>query len=133
MAETLPVVDQARIAEAVARLVARQAQLLSRADEDAGAAGAARMGLAWLAELLRSLDAPGAAAWFQALRERPGAWSALGAPVCERLAAALEAAHTLEPLSDEVKYCMGSSPAYTSVGYGVVPDGNFANFPKTMT
>ena len=100
MAETLPVVDQARIAEAVARLVARQAQLLSRADEDAGAAGAARMGLAWLAELLRSLDAPAAAAWFQALRERPDAWSALGAPACERLAAALEAAHALEPLND---------------------------------
>src|SRR5713226_5323808 len=46
---------------------------------------------------------------------------------------AFETRLMLEPLSEEVKYCIGSRPAYTSVGYGVRPEGNFANFPKTMT
>ena len=33
----------------------------------------------------------------------------------------------------EAKYCIGSTPATTRLGYGVVPAGKFANLPKTIT
>ena len=39
----------------------------------------------------------------------------------------------LARLSDDAKYWMGSTPASTEVGYGVLPAGKFANFPKTIT
>ena len=36
-------------------------------------------------------------------------------------------------LSADVKYCIGSTPATTRLGYGVLPAGKFANLPKTIT
>src|SRR4029077_20363261 len=39
----------------------------------------------------------------------------------------------LARLRADAKYCIGSTPATTRLGYGVVPDGKFANFPKTIT
>ncbi len=38
----------------------------------------------------------------------------------------------LEPVSDDAKYCIGSTPAITRLGYGTSPAGKFANLPKTM-
>lgn len=98
--------DESRSAEAVARLLARQAALLARAAEDETAAGGARLGLSWLSELLRSFNLAGASDWFQALRtcESPGggrtsaAWPLVGAPLCDALAAEVRGAGTLAPL-----------------------------------
>ena len=39
----------------------------------------------------------------------------------------------LARVSAEAKYCIGSTPATTRLGYGVEPAGKFANFPKTIT
>ena len=39
----------------------------------------------------------------------------------------------LERVSAEAKYCIGSTPAMTRLGYGVPPSGKFANFPKMTT
>ena len=39
----------------------------------------------------------------------------------------------LDSVSAEAKYCMGSTPAITRLGYGVSPDGKFANLPKMIT
>ena len=39
----------------------------------------------------------------------------------------------LESVSAEAKYCIGSTPATTRLGYGVPPSGKFANFPNTTT
>ena len=36
-------------------------------------------------------------------------------------------------VSAEAKYCIGSTPAITRLGYGVSPDGKFANLPKMIT
>ena len=33
----------------------------------------------------------------------------------------------------DAKYCIGSTPATTRLGYGVEPAGKFANLPKTIT
>ena len=62
--------EEPRVAEAVARLLSRQATLLARSLDDEAAAGAARLGLSWLADLLRSFGLSGASDWFQALRVR---------------------------------------------------------------
>ncbi len=98
--------DEARIAETVARLLARQAALLARAAEDGAAAFGARLGLSWLSELLRSFNVTGASDWFLALRARAGpgegrtsaAWPLVGAPLCEALAGEVRRAGTLAPL-----------------------------------
>ena len=39
----------------------------------------------------------------------------------------------LARLRAEAKYCIGSTPATTRLGYGVEPAGKFANLPKTIT
>ena len=39
----------------------------------------------------------------------------------------------LARLRADAKYCIGSTPATTRLGYGVEPAGKFANFPKTIT
>jgi len=101
--------EEPRVAEAVARLLSRQGTLLARSLDDEAAAGAARLGLSWLADLLRSFGLMGASDWFQALRVRAdvlggdrttAAWAALAAPLCEVLAAELRRAGSLAPLSD---------------------------------
>ena len=38
----------------------------------------------------------------------------------------------LARLRAEAKYCIGRTPATTRLGYGVPPDGKFANLPKTI-
>ena len=100
--------EEPRVAEAVARLLSRQATLLARSSDDEVAAGAARLGLSWLADLLRSFGLHGASDWFQALRVRAdvlghrtsAAWAALAAPLCEVLAAEVRRAESLAPLAD---------------------------------
>ncbi len=100
--------EEPRVAEAVARLLSRQATLLARSADDEAAAGVAKLGLSWLGDLLRSLGLLGASDWFQALRvradvlgDRPSAaWVALAAPLCEVLAADLRRTGTLAPLAD---------------------------------
>ncbi len=39
----------------------------------------------------------------------------------------------LESVSADAKYCIGSTPATTRLGYGVSPAGKFANLPKMTT
>ena len=39
----------------------------------------------------------------------------------------------LEPVSDDVKYCIGRRPERTSCGYGMFPEGKLANLPNTIT
>ena len=39
----------------------------------------------------------------------------------------------LARLRADAKYCIGSTPATTRLGYGVEPAGKFANLPKTIT
>src|SRR6185503_19001005 len=39
----------------------------------------------------------------------------------------------LARLSADAKYCIGSTPATTRLGYGVEPAGKFANLPNTIT
>ena len=100
--------EETRVAEAVARLLARQASLLARAADDEAAASAARLGLSWLVDLMRSFDLHGAADWFQALRTRDeapragegptAAWARLAAPLCDVLAGEVSRATSLEPL-----------------------------------
>jgi CheY-like chemotaxis protein len=107
MVESTPT-QEPRIAQAVARLLARQAQLLATAADDQATARAARLGLAWLADLLRSFSLLGASEWFLALRARsagPGdrpsaAWSELGRSLCEALAADVGRTASLAPLSN---------------------------------
>src|SRR5438105_1779667 len=36
----------------------------------------------------------------------------------------------LEPVSEDAKYCIGSTPPMTSDGYGTLPWGKCANLPK---
>ena len=96
--------EETRVAEAVARLLARQSSLLARATDDEAAASATRLGLSWLTDLMRSFDLHGAADWFHALRakgEERGttvAWPELGAPLCETLAGEVSRAGGLDPL-----------------------------------
>ena len=100
--------EEPRVAEAVARLLSRQATLLARSSDDEAAAGAARLGLSWLADLLRSFGLHGASDWFQALRVRAdvlghrtsAAWAAIAAPLCDVLAAEVRRAESLTPLAD---------------------------------
>jgi CheY-like chemotaxis protein len=100
--------EETRVVEAIARLLARQCSLLARAADDEAAASAARMGLSWLGELMRSFDLHGAADWFQALRARgdelgaTAAWPQLAAPLCEELAGEVSRAGSLAPLSSQV-------------------------------
>ena len=97
MAETA---EDTRVAEVVARLLARQSSLLARASDDEAAASAAGLGLSWLADLMRSFDLNGAADWFQALRARNApTWAALGAPLCDELSGAVSRAGSLAPLA----------------------------------
>ena len=108
MAETA---EDTRVAEVVARLLARQSSLLARAADDQAAASAARLGLSWLADLMRSFDRNGAADWFAALRTRDdlprdgngpsAAWAVLGAPMCEELSGAVSRAGSLDPLGPD--------------------------------
>jgi hypothetical protein len=105
MAETA---EDTRVAEVVARLLARQSSLLARAADDEAAASAARLGLSWLADLMRSFERNGAADWFAALRTRDdlpregegptAAWAVLGAPLCEDLSGAVSRAGSLDPI-----------------------------------
>ena len=103
MAETS---EEPRVAEAVSRLLARQSVLLARAADDEAAAGGARLGLSWLADLLRSFDLPGAGDWFAALRARgdelggrtSAAWPLLAAPLCDVLAGEVRRTGSLAPL-----------------------------------
>jgi len=106
MAESAAV-EETRVAEAVARLLARQSSLLARATDDAAAASATRLGLSWLTDLMRSFDLHGAADWFQALRAKgeehgaTAAWPALGAPLCETLSGEVSRSGSLSPLGAE--------------------------------
>ena len=101
--------EETRVAEAVARLLARQSSLLARATDDAAAASATRLGLSWLTDLMRSFDLHGAADWFQALRAKgeergsTAAWPALGAPLCEALAGEVSRAGGLAPLGSDAQ------------------------------
>jgi len=99
--------EETRVAEAVARLLARQSSLLARATDDAAAASATRLGLSWLTDLMRSFDLHGAADWFQALKARgeehgtTAAWPVLGAPLCEALSGQVSRECSLAPLAAE--------------------------------
>jgi CheY-like chemotaxis protein len=104
----LPSTEEPRVADAVARLLARQADLLAQATDDEAAAASARLGLSWLSDLLRSFELAGASDWFQALRARgdaledrvTAAWPALGAPLCQALAMQVRRAGSLSPLTE---------------------------------
>jgi CheY-like chemotaxis protein len=109
MVESLsPSTEEPRVADAVARLLARQADLLAQAEGDEAAAASARLGLSWLADLLRSFDLAGASDWFQALRARGDAiedrvtasWPVVGAPLCHTLAVQVRRAGSLAPVSE---------------------------------
>ncbi len=39
----------------------------------------------------------------------------------------------LDEVIADAKYCIGITPAAVRLGYGVLPCGNFANLPKTIT
>jgi CheY-like chemotaxis protein len=99
--------EETRVAEAVARLLARQSSLLARATDDAAAASATRLGLSWLTDLMRSFDLHGAADWFQALKSKgeergtTAAWPVLGAPLCEALSGRVSRECSLAPLGAE--------------------------------
>ena len=62
---------------------------------------------------------------------RAGAASAGSTPSSR--AGGSRASSRLARLRADAKYCIGSTPATTRLGYGVSPAGKFANLPKTIT
>ena len=126
--------EETRVAEAVARLLARQSSLLARATDDAAAASATRLGLSWLTDLMRSFDLHGAADWFQALKSKgeergtTAAWPVLGAPLCEALSGQVSRECSLSPLGAEA----GNWAAHVSeVGAFEEPQAHDPGPPQT--